>query len=124
MTLLAFAGLFFWFRRLNDGHTENGLASSALFRFGASFVGGFFIGWAYRKSIHIATMMLAGLLAAVAAAKWSGLLPLDWNSVEGSLHDGFTFFSGEAEKAEKFLTGLLPSSFAGGCGIFKGVRHK
>jgi uncharacterized membrane protein (Fun14 family) len=126
MLLLALVGFLFWLRRIYVAGQApgNSLESSALFRFGASFAGGFFIGWAYRKSLRIAGMIFAGLLALVGLAKWSGLLPLEWDALTQSLHDGFTFFSGEATKAEKFLTGLLPSGVAGLAGVFKGARHK
>ena len=126
MALVALAGIFFWLRRIHaaSGADDHHLGDSAMFRFDASFTGGFFIGWAYRKSIRIATMILAGLLALFGAAKWTGLLPFDWDMITQSLHDAFAFFSGEAAKAKKNLTGVLPSGLAGGLGVFKGARHK
>ena len=126
MLLLACLGLVFWLRRVFVAGqvAGNNLESSAMFRFGASFAGGFFIGWAYRKSIHVAGLIFGGLLALVGFAKWTGLLHLEWDAISRSLHDSFTFVQGEALQAEKFLTGLLPSGFAGLAGVFKGARHK
>lgn len=126
MLLLALTGFLFWLRRVYvaGSAADNHLESSAMFRFGGSFVGGFFIGWAYRKSLRLATIIFGGLIALVGFAKWSGLLHLEWDAITRSLHDSLTLFQGEALKAEKFLTGLLPSAFAGLAGIFKGARHK
>lgn len=126
MLLLALAGFLFWLRRVYvaGSAADNHLESSLMFRFGGSFVGGFLIGWAYRKSIHLATLIFGGLLALVGLAKWSGLLHLEWDTITQSLQDSCTFLQGEALKAEKFLTGLLPSGFAGLAGVFKGARHK
>ncbi len=126
MTLIALVGIIFWWRRVHfgDGVPNNQLESSAMFRFGGSFVGGFFIGWAYRKSIHIAALIFGAVIGLISLAKWTGLIQLEWDTITQSLHDNLTFFEGEALKAEKFLAGLLPSGMAGALGVFKGARHK
>jgi uncharacterized membrane protein (Fun14 family) len=126
MLLLAVAGLALWARRWHADGAAAGQSpeSSALFRFGGGFCGGFFIGWAYRKSLRLAALIFGGLVALIGMAKWSGLIHLDWDAVTKSLNDVFAMCQGELARCEKFLMGLLPSGFAGLLGVFKGARQK
>ncbi|MFO1515138.1 MAG: FUN14 domain-containing protein [Verrucomicrobiota bacterium] len=63
---------------------NSGVQSSALFRFGFSYAGGFLIGWLFRKSLKLALLATGVLALAVAAGKYSGLFNLDWAAIEAT----------------------------------------
>ena len=109
------AGLGAW---LND------TMSPALARGGASYIGGFLIGWAFRRAIKVAAVIAGIALACVAALKGTGWINLDWVSIESHVSQSLSRLNGEAEGLKNLLTGYLPSAGAGGAGAFFGFRKK
>jgi uncharacterized membrane protein (Fun14 family) len=101
-----------------------GVRSSALFRLGFSFTGGFFIGWLFRKSLKLALLAAGGVALVIAVGKQFGLFDFDWAAVESHTSQGLTWLKGELGAVKKFLTGYLPSAVAGFLGMFKGARHR
>jgi len=100
------------------------LKSSALFRLGFSYAGGFLIGWLFRKSLKLA-LLAAGVLAlAVAAGKYSGMFNLDWAAIEAHTAQSLAWLKGELGAFKEFLTGYLPSAVVGFVGMFMGARHR
>ena len=87
--------------------------------FCASYVGGFFIGWGFRRFLKITAMVAAALVGLLALAKYVGM---DGAPAEEHIKHGVTLANHGAESAKQFLTGLLPSTIAGGVGIFRGFR--
>ncbi|MFM2082413.1 MAG: hypothetical protein RL380_1104 [Verrucomicrobiota bacterium] len=98
--------------------------NSAGFRFGASFVGGFVIGWAFRQSLRLAAVAVAVLLMAVFVARWTGWFHLDWALLETSVRESLGWLRGEALGLKRLLTGWLPSGVAGLLGVWRGLRHR
>jgi uncharacterized membrane protein (Fun14 family) len=137
------AGLAFWARDLSRGKTEGGqdaaassaltekpaspaagVNSSALFRLGGGFAGGFLIGWFFRKSLKW-TLLAAGVVtAAVAAGNHFGLLGWDWAVIESEVDRSFAWMKGRMGAFKDFLAGYLPSAVAGFLGLFKGARYR
>lgn len=109
------AGLGAW---LND------MMSPAMARGGASFVGGFLIGWALRKTLMIALVITASLAALIAILNTTGWIHLDWALIETDLSRTFDWVRGNAEGFTAVLTGYLPSAGAGAGGMLFGFRKK
>lgn len=109
------AGLGAW---LND------LMSPAMARGGASFIGGFLLGWALRKTLMIALVITASLAALIAILNTTGWIHLDWALIEADLSRTFEWARGNAEEFTAVMTGYLPSAGAGGAGVLFGFRKK
>lgn len=103
---------------------SSGVKSSALFRFGFSYAGGFLIGWLFRKSLKLALLATGVVALAVAAGKYSGLFNLDWAAIETHTAQSLAWLKGELGAFKEFLTGYLPSAAVGLVGMFKGARHR
>jgi len=106
------------------GAWMNDMMSPALARGGASFMGGFLIGWAIRRAIKLAVIVVGLLLALLTAIKMSGAIDLDWNAIEASITHSLAWVQGKAEGFKEVLTGYLPSAGAGGAGTYFGFRKK
>ena len=100
------------------------VTSPAMAQMAGSYLGGFLIGWAFRRFLRMAAMLAALVLAGVAALKTTGWLELDWASIETQLSQGMRWLQGEAEGLKNLLTGILPSAGAAGAGTFFGFRKK
>jgi uncharacterized membrane protein (Fun14 family) len=98
--------------------------SPALFRFGASYIAGFFFGWLCRKSIKFGMIAAGAAAAAITVAKQTGLIELDWAALQAHISHSLAWLHGELGAARHFLTGYLPSAAAGCVGIFMGARHR
>ena len=98
--------------------------SPAAAQIGASYLGGFFIGWAFRRFLRIAAMLVAVALACMAAMKATGWIDVDWNALEEQMTRTIQWLHGEAQGFKNVVTGFLPSAGAAGAGSFFGFRKK
>lgn len=98
--------------------------SPAVAEIGGSYLGGFLIGWAFRRFLKMAAMIVAIILACMAALKATGWMNLDWSSIEAQMSHALQWLHGEAEGLKNLLTGFLPSAGAAGAGSFFGFRKK
>jgi uncharacterized membrane protein (Fun14 family) len=89
-----------------------------------SYLGGFLIGWAFRRFLRMAAMLAAMIIAGIAVLKATGWLNLDWASIETHLSQSIRWLQGEAEGLKNLLTGVFPSAGAAGAGTFFGFRKK
>lgn len=106
------------------GAWMNDMMSPALARGGASFMGGFLLGWAIRRAVKMA-MILAGILfTLLVAIKMTGAIDLDWTAIEANISHSLAWVQGKAEGFKEVLTGYLPSAGAGGAGTYFGFRKK
>jgi uncharacterized membrane protein (Fun14 family) len=99
-------------------------SSPAAARFAGSYLGGFFIGWAFRRFLKVAALIAGGLLASIAALKSTGWIDLDWVAVETQISQGIASVHQGAEGLRQALSGYLPSAGAGAAGVFFGFRKK
>lgn len=106
----------------NRPAADSGVKSSALFRFGFSYAGGFLIGWLFRKSLKLALLAAGAVALAVAAGKYFGLFNLDWAAIEAHTAQSLAWLKGELGALKDFLTGYLPSAIVGFLGLLKGAR--
>jgi uncharacterized membrane protein (Fun14 family) len=102
----------------------SGPASSAAVALGVSYVGGYFLGWCYRRFVKLSVVLTGAALAALAAVKSLGLFETDVAALEGHVREGSAWLSSHAESLNNYLTGLLPSAGATGLGAFGGFRRK
>jgi uncharacterized membrane protein (Fun14 family) len=100
------------------------MMSPALANGGASFLGGFLIGWAFRKTVKLALLIAGSLLVLIAILKTTGWIHLDWTLIQADVNHTLDWARGKAEGAKQVLTGYLPSAGAGGAGAFFGFRKK
>ena len=98
--------------------------SPAVAQVGGSYLGGFLIGWAFRRFLRIATMLVAAALAGIAVIKATGWIDVDWSALESQISRTVQWLHGEAEGLKNLLSGVLPSAGAAGAGTFFGFRKK
>ena len=98
--------------------------SPAMAQLGASYLGGFILGWAFRRFLRMAAMLAALGLAIIAAMKATGWIDMDWSGLEQQFGQTVQWLHGEAEGLRNMLTGVLPSAGAAGAGSFFGFRKK
>jgi uncharacterized membrane protein (Fun14 family) len=99
-------------------------SSPALAGIGASYLAGFFIGWASRRFLRMAALITGGLLAGIAVLEETGWIDLDWTSVEAQISHAIAAVQQGAQGLKHILSGYLPSTGAGAVGIFFGFRKK
>jgi uncharacterized membrane protein (Fun14 family) len=98
--------------------------SPTMAQMAGSYLGGFLIGWAFRRFLRMAAMLAAILIAGIALLKATGWLNIDWASIEAQLSQSMRWLQGEAEGLKNLLTGFFPSAGAAGAGTFFGFRKK
>jgi len=98
--------------------------SPATFRFGVSYVGGFFLGWAFRRFIKMTLLLSGAVILLIGLGKKLGWIELDWASIEAHVRESLAWLQGEAGTIKQFLTGYLPSVGAAATGIFLGFLRK
>jgi len=97
-------------------------AAPAAFRIGASFMGGYFLGWALRTFVKVTLLVTGAIALLIAVAQKTGMISLDWAAIQTHVSESARSLRGEAEHLRTLLVGLLPSAAAAGTGIFVGVR--
>ena len=98
--------------------------SPAVAQIGGSYLGGFLIGWAFRRFLRVAAMLVAVVLACIGLMKAVGWIDVDWSELEAQVRRTVQWLQGEAEGLRNVLTGFLPSAGAAGAGSFFGFRKK
>jgi uncharacterized membrane protein (Fun14 family) len=106
------------------GAWMNDMMSPALARGGASFMGGFLLGWAIRRAVKMAVILAGILFSLLVAIKMTGAIDLDWTAIEANISHSLAWVQGKAEGFKEVLTGYLPSAGAGGAGTYFGFRKK
>ena len=124
LALLAiFAGLGLWLRTASssDPAWDFSRPLPKYVYLAASYIGGFCIGWAFRRFIRLALVLGIVALVLVSFGKYAG-----WNltPMETKVKTGATWVRSEASTAKDYLQGLLPSVSAGAVGAFLGWRRK
>jgi uncharacterized membrane protein (Fun14 family) len=86
-----------------------------------SYIGGFFIGWAFRRFIRLALALAALAVLLLGIGKYAG-----WNMApaETKVKERAKWVQHEAATASDDLKHLLPSASAGAVGAFLGFRRK
>lgn len=100
------------------------MMSPALARGGASFLGGFLLGWAFRKTVKLALLIACSLLVFIAVFKTTGWIHLDWTLIQADATRTLDWARGKAQDFKEVLAGYLPVVGAGGAGAYFGFRKK
>ncbi|MBK9305649.1 MAG: hypothetical protein IPM58_00790 [Nitrospira sp.] len=100
------------------------MTSPALARGGASFLGGFLIGWALRKTLMLALLITAALAALVFVLKSTGWIHLEWNLIQADVTHTLDWARGKAHGLKEVATGYLSSIGAGAAGTLFGFLKK
>jgi uncharacterized membrane protein (Fun14 family) len=108
----------------SGGRHELKPSAPATFRFGASYLGGFFLGWTFRRFLRMTLLLSGAAIVLIVLAKKLGWFELDWAAVESHLRHSLAWVQGEAGAFKEFVTGYLPSAGAAGVGAFLGFRRK
>jgi uncharacterized membrane protein (Fun14 family) len=98
--------------------------SPALFRFGLSYIAGFFLGYGLRRFIKVTVIVSVLAVGAVFLLRELGWIELDWSSIESHFSDSFAWVKGQANALKVFVTGYVPSAAAAGVGVFLGMRWR
>ena len=99
-------------------------SSPALAGIAGSYLGGFFIGWAFRRFLGMAALIAGALLAGIAVLENTGWIDLDWTALETQITHGIAAVHRGAEGLKHLLSGYFPSTGAGAVGVFFGFRKK
>lgn len=100
------------------------MMSPALARGGASFLGGFLLGWAFRKTVKLALLITGPLLVLILILKTTGWIHLDWTLIQGDATRTLDWARGKAQGLKEVVTGYLPAAGAAGAGAIFGFRKK
>ncbi len=100
------------------------LMSPALARGGASFLGGFLLGWVVRKTVKLTLLVAGALLAIIAILKTTGWIHLDMTLIQADTTRTLDWARGKAQGFKDVLTGYLPAAGAAGAGAIFGFRKK
>jgi len=95
-----------------------------LVRLGPSFMAGFFLAWAVRKSLKM--ILLAGGAAALlfVVLRQVHLAEVDWSSVESHVSEGLEWTKARADEWSGTLKSYIPSGGAAAVGMFFGARFR
>jgi len=87
----------------------------------ASYIGGFFIGWALRRFLRLALAVGTLALLLVGLGKYAG-----WNTspAETDVKERAVWVRHEATVTKDYLKGLLPSTSAAALGTLLGLRRR
>lgn len=96
----------------------------ALFRFGLSYIGGFFLGYGLKRFLKVTLVVSAMVVGVLLLLSHTGVIGLDWNSMQEQVQSSFGWLTGQAEALKDFLSGYLPSAGAAGVGLFLGLRWR
>ncbi len=99
-------------------------SSPVLVGIGASYLAGFFLGWASRRFLRMAALITGGLLASIAVLEETGWIDLDWTSVETQISHAVAAAQQGAQGFKHIISGYLPSTGAAAVGMFFGFRKK
>ncbi len=112
--LTSIAGIFTWL---------NGY-STALILIGGSYLGGFFLGWMFRRFVKTASLITGAFILLIGTLKGTGLITLDWAAIEYSANHSLLSFKESSEGIKHALMSYLPSAGTGSAGIFFGFKKK
>jgi uncharacterized membrane protein (Fun14 family) len=86
-------------------------------------LGGFFLGWGFRKFIKLSFLIAGGLVAMLAVFQGLGWFEVNWPAVENHLQMSLAWVHGQAGSFKTFVTGYLPSAGAATAGMVVGFRR-
>ena len=139
---VALIGLGLWFSNVVRGHpaagpvvaaSDNGSARASgapsnwskpvpgYVRVCVSYVGGFLLGWAFRRFIKLAVAGTVLIITLLALGRYGGC---DTTRAQEQVKHGGAWVQQEATVTRDYLKGRLPSAAAGGTGIFFGFRRR
>ena len=87
----------------------------------ASYIGGFFIGWAVRRFLRLALSVVILALLLVGVARYAGC---DAAPAQSRVKEKASWARHEAVVARDYLKGFLPSGTAGAVGVFLGFWRR
>jgi len=106
--------------------TKRAIDSSApaMFRFGFSFVVGFFAGWCLRQVLKVTLLATGAIALLVIAGEKLAITSVDWAGMQAAAGNSVAWVKGEGEMFGEFVTGYVPSAFTAAAGGFWGLRRR
>jgi uncharacterized membrane protein (Fun14 family) len=90
-------------------------------RAGVSYIGGFLLGWTFRRFVKLAALATLVIVGILGFARFVGC---DSSSLRERVEHEAAAVKETAKRERDYLKGLLPSATAGGIGVFLGFRRK
>lgn len=98
-------------------------ASPAVARFGACFIAGFCVAYAFKKFIKITAIVAGIIFIAFFAMQKAGIIHMEWSWFESGIDRSVAWLKGEAGAMKDFIMGYLPSSASALAGMVIGFRR-
>lgn len=99
-------------------------SAPATFRFGLSFVVGFFVAWVFRRVIKLTLLVAGGIAVLLIVLKQTGVVDLNFDAVQEQVNHGVEVAQQNASRAKDFILGYLPSGASAATGLFFGARRR
>lgn len=127
--LVVVIGMGFWIKHAFQGNTDSASGGGIHFnqpvpwyaRLGISYIGGFLIGWTFRRFIRITFLIVCSVIALMAFAKFAGC---DGTAFRTRVEHEAETAREKAREQRDYLKRLLPSGTAAGVGVFWGFWRR
>lgn len=96
----------------------------ALVRLGPSFMAGFFLAWAVRKSIKMIVLAAGAAALLFVVLRQVHLAEVDWSTVESHVSEGLEWTKAHADEWSGTVKSYIPSGGAAAIGMFFGARFR
>lgn len=96
--------------------------SAGFFRLGFSFVAGFCIGYAVRKTLKLAALLTGLLLICLFLLSYFGLIEVKWHDIDQLFERFMRSVETESERFRTFVTGSLPAAGLAALGLVAGFK--
>jgi uncharacterized membrane protein (Fun14 family) len=103
-------------------HSVQGTPS--VFRFGMSYIAGFFLGYGLKRFLKVTLLVLAVMGILLFVLHQTGALQLEWARIHAHANESLGWLTGQAEALKSFLAGYIPSTASGGVGVLMGMRWR
>jgi uncharacterized membrane protein (Fun14 family) len=96
--------------------------SAGFFRLGFSFIAGFCIGLAVRKTLKLTALVAGLLLLCLFLLDYAGLITVNWQGFDGLYQQVAQRVERESAQLRTFITGSLPAAGLAALGLFAGFK--
>lgn len=98
-------------------------AAPATFRFGLSFVVGFFLAWIFRRVLKVIILAAGAITVLFLILRHFGVVNLNFDALEGEVTHGVDVAREKATEFKSVILGYLPSGASATAGLVVGAKR-